>query len=352
MRPRSRGECPLVHLVNPLWDGNGGADRRTIDTWRLLSPHADARLWSEYPPAPAFAAYPVRRLQPYRLRVPRGGNLVFMGTYFRFGHWTRLASFDRVIVVYNTDQVDRLAKNVRRLRNAGHRVDIVYTSRELRRRHGGDGAVLESPIDVERFHPAPHRAPGHPFTVGRLSRDIASKHHEEDVELWRTLVRAGCRVRLMGATCLARALAGVDNVELLPAGAEDAAGFLRSLDAFVYRTSSGWFEAYGRVVIEAMACGLAIVAGRRGGYTDQLRDGENALLAASTAELVQHVLALANDPALAARLGDTARRNAVELNLRDLPRRTLAVLAASQGQPASLVDDLVPDTASRATATP
>jgi glycosyltransferase involved in cell wall biosynthesis len=352
MQPRSRAERPLVHLVNPLWDGNGGADRRTIDTWRLLAPHADVRLWSEYEPAPAFSAYPVHRLQPFRLHVPRGGNLVFVGTYFRIGHWTRLASFDRVIVVYNTDQGDRLGKNVSRLRHAGHRVDIVYTSRELRRRHGGEGAVLESPIDVERFHPAPRAAQARPFTVGRLSRDIASKHHEEDVELWRTLARAGCRVRLMGATCLAPALAGVDNVELLPAGAEDAAAFLRSLDAFVYRTSTGWFEAYGRVVIEAMACGLAIVAGRRGGYADHLRDGENALLGSSTAELVQHVLALANDRALAARLGDTARRNAVELNVRELPRRTLAVLAATEAQSTSLVDDLVADTASRATATP
>jgi glycosyltransferase involved in cell wall biosynthesis len=350
MRPRTRGERPLVHLVNPLWDGNGGADWRTIDTWRLLAPHADVRLWSEYAPAPPFAAYPVSRLQPYRLRVPCGGNLVFVGTYFRIGHWTRLASFDRVIVLYNTDQADRLAKNVRRLRNAGHRVEVVYTSRELRRRHGGQGAVLESPIDVERFRPSPHVP--RPFTVGRLSRDIASKHHEEDGELWRTLARAGCRIRLMGATCLAPALAGVDNVELLPAGAEDAAAFLRSLDAFVYRTSTGWFEAYGRVVIEAMATGVAIVAGSRGGYTDHLEHGRNALLAASTAEVVAHVLTLAGDRALAARLGDTARRDAVELNLRELPRRTLAVLTAATAQSTSLVDDLVPETASRATATP
>jgi glycosyltransferase involved in cell wall biosynthesis len=352
MPPLPHGERRLVHLVNPLWDAHGGADRRTIDTWRLLAPHVDARLWSEYEPAPAFAAYPVQRLRPCPLRVPRGGPLVFVGTYFRIGHRTRLASFDRVIVVYNTDQPDRLATNVRRLRSAGHRVDVVYTSRELLRRHGGDGPVLESPIDVEWFRPSQACTAVRPFTVGRLSRDITSKHHEEDVDLWRALARAGCRVRLMGATCLAHALGDVDNVELLPAGAEDAASFLRSLDAFVYRTSTGWFEAYGRVVIEAMATGLAIVAGRRGGYADHLRSGENALLAASTAEFVQHVLALAHDRALAARLGGTARRDAVDLNLRELPRRTLALLAAPDVQSPSGSHDVVPHTASRATATP
>src|SRR5205085_3315428 len=35
---------PLIHLVNPLWDANGGSDWRTIETWRLLrasGAHAD-----------------------------------------------------------------------------------------------------------------------------------------------------------------------------------------------------------------------------------------------------------------------------------------------------------------------
>ncbi|HMA30224.1 MAG TPA: hypothetical protein VKT00_00255, partial [Casimicrobiaceae bacterium] len=86
---------PHVHLVNPLWDPSGGADWRTIDTWRLLRPHADVRLWSEYSPATTFAQYPVGHINPWRLALPRGGTLVFVGTYFRIGHWTRLASYDR-----------------------------------------------------------------------------------------------------------------------------------------------------------------------------------------------------------------------------------------------------------------
>ena len=73
-----------------------------------------------------------------------------------------------------------------------------------------------------------------------------------------------------------RNLRGVQNVELLRAGAEEPAVFLRSLDCFVYRTSARWFEAYGRVIVEAMATGLPIVAGRDGGYTDYLRHGINA----------------------------------------------------------------------------
>ena len=316
-----------MHLVNPLWDASGGSDWRTIDTWRLLRGHADVRLWSEYSPATAFAQYPVSRINPWRLSLPRGGTLVFVGTYFRIGHWTRLASYERVVILYNTDQPDRLAKNGARLARAGHRVDVVYTSHALKRRHRGTGPVLESPIDVERFRPSCVARRGSPYTVGRLSRDIRTKHHEEDPRLWRTLARAGLRVRLMGAQCLAPELAGEPNIELLPAGGEDPATFLRSLDCFVYRTSARWFEAYGRVVMEAMATGLPIVAGQHGGYADRLRDGVNAHVVRDTDEAIARVLAIAASPGEAARLGAAARRDAVALNAIELPPRTLALLA-------------------------
>ena len=321
-------DLPQVHLVNPLWDPSGGADWRTIDTWRLLRQHARVGLWTEYEPSAVFTRdYPVQRIRPLSLQIPRGGTLAFIGTYFRIGHWTRLASFDRVLILYNTDQPDRLAKNLQRLARAGHEVGVVYTSQALRQLHGGHGEVLESPIDVQRFHPSREPRIARPFTVGRLSRDLRSKHHEEDPLLWRALALAGCRVRLMGATCLTGELAGHPGIEVLPAGAEDPATFLRSLDCFVYRTSARWFEAYGRVVMEAMATGLPVVAGERGGYVEQLLDGTTGHVVSSTAEAVARVLALAGDRERAAGLGNAARRRAFALNTEDLPRRTVALLA-------------------------
>jgi glycosyltransferase involved in cell wall biosynthesis len=291
-----------------------------------MRPHAYVRIWSENTPAPAFAHYPVDTIRPLRLRFPRDGTFVFVGTYFRIGHWTRLAAPERVVIIYNTDQPDRLAKNAGRLAHAGHAVEIVYTSRALRRLHGGRGRVLESPIDVQRFRPRDGARPRRPFTVGRLSRDIRSKHHEEDPALWRALAGAGIRVRLMGATCLAADLGGVANIDLLPAGAEDPAMFLRSLDAVVYRTSAHWFEAYGRVIMEAMATGLPIVAGARGGYAEHLRDGVTAHVVSSTYEAIERVTTIATNPAEAAQLGEAARRYAVAFNVDALPRKTIEVL--------------------------
>ena len=157
-----------VHLINPLWDPTGGSDWRTIDTWRLLRRHAAVRIWTEFAPSPAFAGAPVERIRKVTLKFPRGGTFVFIGTYFRIGHWTRFTHSDRAIIIYNTDQPDRLAKNVARLERGGHAVEVVYTSRALRRRHGASGHVLESPIDVTRFRPWRLVRPKRPFTVGRM----------------------------------------------------------------------------------------------------------------------------------------------------------------------------------------
>jgi len=191
-------------------------------------------------------------------------------------------------------------------------------------RERGFGPVLESLVDVARF-PARQRVGRRPFTVGRLSRDVPEKHHEEDAILWRALAAEGMRVRIMGGTCLAQKLAGVPNIELLPAGAEDAATFLRSLDCFVYRTSARWYEAFGRVVIEAMATGLPIVAGSQGGYAELLRDGRNALVFRTTAEALEAVRSVRDNARLACELGVNAAKDAGALH-RQTARRTLALL--------------------------
>ena len=291
----SRGHA-AVHLVNPLWDANGGADRRTIDIWHILRGSGDIQLWTEYEPATTFAmAYPLRRIRPLRFSMPYRGTIVFVGVYFRIGYWIRFARPNRVVIIYNTDQPDRLQKNLHRIAGCGRRAEVVVTSRALNQRLGTRLPILESPIDLARFVGI-DRPSERPFTIGRLSRDNEIKHHAEDPELYRRLAAAGCRVRIMGGTCLGDALAATDNIELLPAGAESPETFLRSLDCFVYRTSETWFEAFGRVVFEAMASGLPVVCARQGGYADYLRNGHDSLLFGTTAEAYASILHVRGDP--------------------------------------------------------
>jgi glycosyltransferase involved in cell wall biosynthesis len=67
-------------------------------------------------------------------------------------------------------------------------------------------------------------------------------------------------------------------------------------------------------IIEAMSCGLPVVASAIGGIVDQVVDGETGLLVAEgdTVAMSQRMLRLAEDAALRARLGANARNRAVE----------------------------------------
>ena len=320
-----------VHLINPLWDPHGGSERRAVDTWWLLQPYCDVRLWSEYEPVPEVAVpVPVRRISPLALSIPFGGTLVFVGVYFRIGHWIRLARPERVVVIYNTDQPDRLAKNLDRIASSGKRAVVVATSPALAQRLGRPLPLLESPIELSGFL-AVRRPARRTFTVGRLSRDEATKHHDEDVDLYRLLASLGIRVRIMGGTCLAGALAGTPNIELLAAGAEDPATFLRSLDCFVYRTSSRWFEGFGRVVFEAMASGLPVVCHSRGGYATYLSNGRDGLLFDTSAQAVRRILDLRANAQRRLELGNAARHSAQRIVGEQLRIRTRQFLLAPSG---------------------
>ena len=311
-----------VHLVNPLWDPHGGSEHRTIDTWRLLSPHCDVRLWSEYEPARLFDdELPIRRISPLGFSIPMGGTLVFIGVYFRIGYWIALARPERVVVIYNSDQPDRLAKNMKRIALSGRDAEVVATSSALSHRLGRRLPLLESPIELYPFLGV-SRPKRETFTVGRMSRDDSTKHHAEDVDLYRFLARQGIRMRVMGGTCLADRLGGVPGIELLPAGAEEPARFLRSLDCFVYRTRADWFEGFGRVVFEAMASGLPVVGARRGGYAAYITEGRDGFLFDTTAQAVGHVLRLRAETQLRSDMGAEARLSARRIVGEGLHTRT------------------------------
>ena len=317
-----------LHLINPLRNPYGGSERRTIETARLLRRVAPVEVWCARDCAPSLRREAgAQIINPALMSFPRRGTLVFVGTYFSVGRWIALASPRRVLVIFKTNQPLWLRANLARIAASGCSAEVVYTPIGLRARHRGVGPVLESTIDLGRFaFRDPREAPARAFTVGRLSRDDVTKHHAEDPALYRRLAAAGVRVRLMGATCIAAELAGVPGIEILPEGAMPALAFLRSLDAFIYRTSDTWYEAFGRVVFEAMAAGVPVACATAGGFAHYLVSGANALVAPSTDALVGAVLALRDDPALAAQLARRARVD-VEAIQRNAERRLLALMA-------------------------
>jgi glycosyltransferase involved in cell wall biosynthesis len=315
-----------IHLFNPLRSAAAGAPLRTLRLFDELKNRAEVSLWSEYEHEshkvdPEIAdRYPVKRIEPERFEFPKTGTFVFVGTRPKIGPWVRYTDPRRIILVHNSDiTLEEFRRKIRQLSNGGRReVEVVYAS-ELMKRSAGNhpGYVEPSPIDIDRFVPAPTKpsdSPSGTFTVGRLSRPVPHKHHPDDPALYRRLVEEGCRVRIMGPSpALEEELGGVESVELLPMGAQEAHLFLQELDCFFYRTSEEWLEPWGRIVPEAMACGLPVVCHNRGGYAEIIDHGRNGFLFEAQEGALQILLMLKEDRALRERVGKEARRTAEEL---------------------------------------
>jgi glycosyltransferase involved in cell wall biosynthesis len=99
----------------------------------------------------------------------------------------------------------------------------------------------------------------------------------------------------------------VAGVELLATCAEPPQQFIRGLDCFYYRTHEQWTEPGGRVIMEAMACGVPVVAYRLGGYAEWIDHGHDGFLFDTQQQALQMIMALKQDVGLRASIGKAAR---------------------------------------------
>lgn len=326
-------EKPLIHLINPMENAVGGSEWRTIELYRLLAPHAEVRIWSESTPDPELCRHvPVRRIDPAAGSLPQGGTLLFIGCYRVPGPWVARTRARRTVLLYNTPTPRRLTAATIVLSAVGARIEMVYAAAWMRDAVGVPGFVHASPIDLHRFRPVSERAPG-AFRIGRLSRDTADKHHFPDIALYRHLAQNGCYVRIMGGTVLAPQLGETPGIELMPAGHEPPEAFLRHLDCFYFRSSDARIEPSGRVVMEAMACGIPVVAHRRGGYAEWIEHGTDGLLFDTREQAAAMLLALKDDPGLCAALGQAARRKMESTYSAEEMRALVAFYTAAEAVP-------------------
>ena len=128
-------------------------------------------------------------------------------------------------------------------------------------------------IDVGEWSRRGDRVPGAdgPVVVGRLSRDHPLKHPASLADLLAAYdLGEGYAVRLMGSRATwARLLTEAGQPEDTPpppqwemvrAASVDPRDFLAGLDVFVYQDHPERHEAFGRVLLEAAAAGLVVVA--------------------------------------------------------------------------------------------
>ncbi len=115
----------------------------------------------------------------------------------------------------------------------------------------------------------------------------------------------------------------------------DVAELLAAADIFALPSH---FEGLPMSVIEAMLCGLPVVATAIRGPREQVVDGETGLLVppADPASLASALARLAGDPALRARMGEAGRVRACgRFSEAAVLDRTVALLFGASGEPAA-----------------
>ncbi|MES2510349.1 MAG: glycosyltransferase [Pseudomonadota bacterium] len=323
MTDQAAASPPALHLLGRFNDLYTGAERELLDLRRLIAGRSPVTLWSDMPVHAAYATEGIACIQPFARKFPVSGTLLIGGVHLQPGIWLKHTRFERIILFHNLANQLQLFALIEKIREfTGLEPEIVFVSDLLRRTAALPGKVIPSLIDLASFLQVAQerlgRAPldslqAMPFTVGRASRDFLEKHHPHDLGLYRMLASRGVRVRIMGGRCLAPGIGDVEGIELLPAGAENMADFYRSLDSVFYRTGM-FVEAYGRVVLEAMAAGLPVVAHDVGGYTEVIEHGVSGFLVRTQEEAYETLMSLKKSAELRRQIGGAAMQAAVKVH--------------------------------------
>jgi glycosyltransferase involved in cell wall biosynthesis len=186
---------------------------------------------------------------------------------------------------------------------------------------GEQVAVVPCGVNLDQFTPrGPRAARGGRHRILSLGRLVERKGVETtvralaDVPGAELLIAGGgdaaADAELARLGALATAIGVRDRVRLLgPVPHQDIPALLRSADVVV---SVPWYEPFGMVPLEAMSCGVPLVATAVGGHLDTVVDGRTGALVPprDVGVLAQRLREMLADPARLATMGSAAATRA------------------------------------------
>lgn len=192
-------------------------------------------------------------------------------------------------------------------------------------------------VDPDLFRPGPPRATSE-FVAGYLGRLVPEKGVDLLIRAcatldppWRLLV-AGEGAERPRLIALAEALGVGDRVTFLGGISSDQVpSFLQQLDALVLpsRSIPSWREQFGRCLVEAMACGVAVVGSSSGEIPRVVGDGGLIVPEDRVEDLADALRSLQRDPTRRAELGRKGRaRVEASFTQQSVARQTVEVYRA------------------------
>ena len=213
--------------------------------------------------------------------------------------------------------------------------------------HSRQTAVISNAVDLELFRPDEHlrpRASKSPLRVGFAGQWIARKGIQELLEAWHALkcVLPECELHLAGGPALWKNVCPLNGAEEIARRVEQMErrplvhcagalprsampGFWGAVDVAVVPSL---YEPFGLVALEALACGIPVIASAVGGLKEIVLDGQCGLLVppGDAPALTRALRLLLTDYSLRLRLGVGARLRAQEFSLQRRSDELLALL--------------------------
>ena len=218
-------------------------------------------------------------------------------------------------------------------RHMAHMIAVNAAAGEVARRKGYTGPLSTFTvygIDPALFQPAPRREPRatpDTFIIGYLGRLTLYKGTGLLIEALANLAPR-FRLRFIGSgpdepelRRLAAQHGVADRVEFRAAVPTDAVpATLAEIDALAVPslTQANWMEQFGRVLIEAMACGTPVVGSDSGEIPNVIGEAGLVTPEGDVAALRAALVRLGSDPALCARLSQMGRERTLRLFTNDV----------------------------------